>query len=242
MEYPKINSLWKRQGWYFNEAKKKSKDHQEGRQSFIVGDYARSEFSNIRNWSVQEKVDGTNIRIYYDKYPLVYFRDGDEVVEEFGRRVNFHGRTSNAQLPCHLLEYLQTHFTAERIESAFYKDVSKVVLYGEGYGPKIQSCGGNYRKDPGFCLFDVRVGDWWLERLAVEDIAKKLEIPFAPELGFMQEHEIVEFVKSNPLSQCSSIPQRMEGIIARSFPLMLFRNGDPVMFKLKCRDFDGSVS
>ena len=29
----------------------------------------------------------------------------------------------------------------------------------------------------------------------------------------------------------------MEGIVARSHPLMLFRNGNPVMFKLKAIDY-----
>ena len=32
------------------------------------------------------------------------------------------------------------------------------VLYGEGYGAKIQKGGGNYRADQDFVLFDVRVG------------------------------------------------------------------------------------
>ena len=54
----------------------------------------------------------------------------------------------------------------------------------------------------------------------------------------MTEEEIVNFVKSKPLSQCSRIPQMIEGVVCRSEPLTLFRNGKPIMFKLKCKEFN----
>lgn len=64
MQYQKIHSLWKRQGWYLEEGKKNNPEYQKGRQSFIVGDYALPEFGIIKQWRVSEKVDGTNIRIH----------------------------------------------------------------------------------------------------------------------------------------------------------------------------------
>lgn len=67
MIYPKINSLWKRQGWYLEGDKKKSADYQAGRQSFIVGDYAQPEFGIFKYWHVEEKIDGTNIRLIMQK-------------------------------------------------------------------------------------------------------------------------------------------------------------------------------
>lgn len=99
MEYPKINSLWKRQGWYFDEKKKKDPTYQKNRQSFIVGDYACEEFGLIKEWDVYEKVDGTNIRVMFD-----------------GEKVKFGGRTNAAQIPCHLLEVLQELFTVEKMK------------------------------------------------------------------------------------------------------------------------------
>jgi hypothetical protein len=53
----------------------------------------------------------------------------------------------------------------------------------------------------------------------------------------MSEAEVVEFVKSRPLSRCSEVPQMMEGVVCRSDPLVLFRNGKPMMWKLKCKEF-----
>ena len=236
MEYVKINSLWKRQGWYFDQEKKKSPDYQKGRQSFILGDYAEEEFGAIKYWRVEEKVDGTNIRIEYTNQ-----LDISSVI--------INGRTENAQIPCHLLNAIQPHFSVERMMGVF-PNANKVILFGEGYGPKIQKGGGNYRKTPGFILFDVWIDGWWLKRENVQELAKELEIEACPDLGIMTEDEIVEFVKSKPMSRCSETPRVMEGIIARSEPLMLFRKkpvicedpltfGDngPIMWKLKCKEF-----
>ena len=78
---------------------------------------------------------------------------------------------------------------------------------------------------------------WWLKREDVKTIADQLGIPMVPSLGVMTEAAIVEFVKSYPLSRCSLIPQVMEGVVCRSDPLMLFRNGKPLMWKLKCKEF-----
>jgi len=221
VEYFKINSLWKRQE-YVKDKPKGTHGH------LIVGDYSEPEFGNIKHWRVSEKVDGTNIRIFFNSH-----------LKEL--HVSFSGRTDNAQLPPHLLEYLQSHFTSERLCSVFKPDESgripSVFLFGEGYGPKIQSGGGNYRKDAGFILFDVIVDNWVLKVEDVKEIALKLEIPMVPDLGVMRESEIVEFVKSKPMSQCSHVPQMMEGVVCRSEPLMLFRNRRPVMFKLKCKEF-----
>lgn len=224
MEYPKINSLWKRQGWYPEGDKKSSKEFREGRQSFIIGDYSEIEFGSIKKWHVEEKVDGTNIRIIY--------RDG---------LVTYGGRTANAQIPCHLLEYLQKAFTDLTLAKPFpcllEHPYPNVILFGEGYGPKIQAVGGNYAKEPGFILFDVWVNGWWLKRDDVHEIADSLHIPYCPDLGIMEEKEIIDFVKSKPHSKCSLYPQMMEGVICRSEPLMLFRSGKPLMWKLKCREF-----
>lgn len=227
MEYPKVNSLWKREGWYFDQGKKKSPDYQKGRQSFIIGYYSQPEFGNIKKWRVDEKIDGTNIRIFFMQ------KDSQRLIPDIM------GRTSAAQIPTNLFSFLQRLATWENFDKAlsFKEPNFEVILFGEGYGPKIQSCGGNYRKDVGFILFDVIINGWWLKREDVQDIAIKLDIPMVPDLGVMTAEEIVEFVKSKPLSKCSHTTQMMEGIVARSDPLMLFRNGKPIMWKLKCKEF-----
>lgn len=228
MEYPKIHSLYKRQGWYFDEQCKKDPTKQEGRQSFIVGDYACEEFGNIKHWDVEEKIDGTNIRVFY--------KDG---------QVRFGGRTKDAQIPCHLLDYLQEWFTPSLLSARFADKAgigTQVILFGEGFGPKIQS-GGYYSERVGFCLFDVKVGSWWLDKKVVRhSIAEQLGVISPPCLmTTATEQEIIEYVKQkNPSSFAMNDPERkhvMEGVMCRPVKTMLFRNGDPIMFKLKCKEF-----
>lgn len=226
MEYPKIHSLWKREGWYFDEEAKKDLGKKKGRSSFIVGDYALPEFDNIKCWDVEEKIDGTNIRIL--------FKNGV---------VRFGGRTKDSHIPTSLLDYLQSNFTDSLMQGRFVSaggSHPEVILFGEGFGPKIQS-GGYYSQNPGFCLFDVKIGDWWLERNSVWEIAGSLGAFFPPQLGVMDKSEIVEFVKEKRLSNFARNDpkklQLMEGVVCRPSPMMLLRNGNPIMFKLKFNDF-----
>lgn len=80
-------------------------------------------------WIWTEKVDGTNIQIRWD-----------------GHRVEFGGRTERANIPQPLMDYLETTFGGEVNEEIFEQlfGETEVVLFGEGYGPKIQSGGGCY--------------------------------------------------------------------------------------------------
>lgn len=171
---------------------------------------------------MEEKIDGTNVRIIFDP-------NGEE-------KITILGRSKDSGMPTYLTEFLKSHFTFEKLSAAF-QTTHKLILYGEGYGHTIQSMGPKYRKDVNFMLFDVHVGHFWLTRETVREKAALLDVPFPPELGIMTEAEIVAFVQSNPESLCSTKPQVMEGIIARTEPLLLFRNGSPLMWKLKVRDF-----
>lgn len=210
-KYPKINTLWKRD--------------ENNRYCIMPGDFSCPEFANIKKWHVTEKVDGTNIRIFWD-----------------GKTVRFGGRTLNAQIPTHLLRYLMDTFTTELMGEVFPNievEDALVVLYGEGYGVKIQKGGGAYRKDVAFIMFDVKVGEWWLKREDVSEIANKLNIGEVPSIGLLSIEQIVGLVEAEFTSKVETADDDKisEGVVVRSHPLMLFRNGDPIMFKLKVEDF-----
>ena len=108
MEYPKINSLYKREGWYFDEKIKKNtpENMQKKRQSFIIGDYSLNEFMLINQWEVYEKIDGTNVRIIYTN-----------TLEETS--VTWRGRKENSQLHPDLIKYLTETFTIEKLQKIF---------------------------------------------------------------------------------------------------------------------------
>lgn len=195
-------------------------------EKFRVMDKLRlPEFAAVGRWLVTEKVDGTNVRVFLDS-------DGT---------VRFGGRTARAQMPTFLLDYLQRTFTADRFDKAFDLGVT-AILFGEGYGPKIQK-GGNYRGDVAFRLFDVLIRgerDWWLNWDNVEDIAEKLGISTVPVLA----RDVGLEVALGCLRKGSQVALReggnevmQEGIVARTDPLLFMRNGHRLMWKLKDKDF-----
>ena len=215
MEYPKIETLYVRAA-----------------DTFRVTDQLRlPEYDLVKYWLLTEKIDGTNIRVFFNNY-------GDG-------KIGFGGRTASAQIPVHLMNYLQAAFVSEQMIEAFSHEVS-VILYGEGYGSKIQKGGGNYRSDVSFRLFDVLIikGDerWWLNWKDVEDVADKLGIKTVPVIDyncsldtatlFLRDFSMVAEKESN-----NEIQQ--EGIVARTEPLLLTRNGHRLMWKLKAKDYTG---
>lgn len=184
------------------------------------------EFSLVSQWLVTEKIDGTNIR--------VHLKHGE---------VMFGGRTDAAQLHASLVEWLRTHLPADKVRAAF-EPHTEAILFGEGYGPKIQNGGGSYRSDVSFRLFDVAVVAperlWWLASEDVCDVASKLEIGTVPILG-----DPLTIDEAIGLVRGASVTAHMdggagcerEGIVCRTEPLLLTRRGDRVMWKLKGKDF-----
>jgi len=192
-EYFKINTFFKRE------------QNGNNKGNIIENEYACPEFNNIKKWEVTEKIDGTNIRIGWN-----------------GLKVIFGGRTSNSQIPSNLYTELSNIFTAEKMKDVFgednFNDDNKAILYGEGFGRKIQKVGSAYRKEKNdFILFDVLIGDFWLKRESLEDIAKKLDIPIVPVIGLMTIEEIIDFIKSKPQSKISEEPLVIEeGLAVKS--------------------------
>lgn len=215
------------------------------------------EFNYLKNvpWECTEKIDGTNIHI---DYLLTADYDADGNVNIGGFEAEFHGRTANAKIPTHLENKLRNLFWPEDegkfddfqdgFNSAFDKAMEsmrnnrqnelRISLYGEGYGVKIQK-GGNYIKnDVGFILFDVRVGDWWLSREACEDIAKKLNIPIVPLIGYMTIPEAIDYVKKGFKSTIAENPDYdAEGLVLKTPYGLQFRNGQRIITKIKTCDF-----
>jgi len=110
-----------------------------------------------------------------------------------------------------------------------------VILYGEGYGPKIQKGGARYREDNSFVLFDINIAGWWLQRKDVEDIGKKLELDVVPIQAIGTLPELVWMVKRGRPSAWGDFPA--EGTVARPEVELRSRAGHRIITKLKLRDF-----
>jgi len=208
MEYPKIETLYDRNDKF----------------KVDPTQIRLQEFSLINSWWITEKVDGTNVRVMWNYAE---------------KTLKFGGRTDNAQMQTSLLTYLQDTFHPEQ----FAEYTSDVILFGEGYGEKIQN-GGGYRKGVSFRLFDVLIGKWWLEPFGIKGIADYFKIETVPFLRF-----IYALPKTKEdLFHCCGIQSLVtmedggqgclaEGIVARTVPGLLCRNGKRLMWKLKFKDF-----
>lgn len=153
-----------------------------------------------------------------------------------GHTVTFNGRTERAQIPAPLVNYLKSVFGTNEAEQIFEEKFGEtpVILFGEGYGPKIQN-GGLYRPDVSFILFDVLISNNYQPRESVEDIAKAFDIDVVPIIFEGTIQEGVDFVKAHPDSTMGTA--KMEGLVGRPKVEMRDRCGKRVIVKIKWEDF-----
>jgi ATP-dependent RNA circularization protein (DNA/RNA ligase family) len=205
-EYHKIQSIFKRN---LNLKHK----------PLIEGDYTLPEFEYLAHnqWMFTEKVDGTNIRI-------IIAND----------TITFGGRTEAAQIPAQLLNRLNEKFLPLKDQLlAQFPDGG--ILYGEGYGNKIQKVGHCYRPDQDFVLFDVKVNEWWLKRPDIEAVAQSLALDIVPIIGTGTLIQAVEWAKAGIKSTWGDF--EAEGIVARNPLELTTRAGKRLITKIKCSDF-----
>jgi hypothetical protein len=226
--YHKINAPFKR--------------HLEGpdKGKLILGDWSLPVFGYLADclWEFTEKVDGTNIRIGLRR------ASGENVTD-----VEIGGRTNNAVIPDSLLWVLNGMFTDATANAEVTKwmqrnELSDVILFGEGYGPKIQG-GGKYRTDHSFVLFDVKVGNFWLDRDNVNDVGNQLGIDTVPILGIGTLWDSIDIV-SGKRDDYSLIEGTLasqwgdfaaEGLVIRPVVPLFDRRGERVVTKIKAKDF-----
>jgi hypothetical protein len=195
----------------------------DGTKKLIEGKFRNEtvEFLANNEWEFTEKIDGTNIRIHWD-----------------GHKITFGGRTERANIPSHLVNKLNEIFLNEETEQLFEQKFGEkeVILFGEGYGTKIQACGNDYRSDVGFILFDVLICENYLSRESVEDIAKAFALEIVPIVLRGTIQEAVDFIKTKPNSTIGKA--KMEGVVGRPKVELKDRCGNRLIVKIKCRDFE----
>ena len=178
------------------------------------------EFLKDIEWEFTEKIDGTNIRVFWD-----------------GHKVSYYGRTDKAQIPSQLMNRLVELFGGDTNEEMFEQKFGEtpVMLIGEGYGAKIQK-GGDYRQDNDFILFDVCVNDNYLSRENVKDIANYFNIDVVPTIMIGKLQDGIDYVKTKPKSKIGTA--NAEGLVARPLIELRDRTGKRVIVKIKVHDFE----
>lgn len=216
MEYQKINTLFKR----------------DANNIIIPSQFTLPEFEYLKDCKFEctEKVDGTNMRV--EIYP-----------DEAGKHpeMAFKGRTDRANIPSHLLKKMNKLFPYDKVIKYFERQgpiYLPITIYGEGYGCKIQQ-GGNYiRNDVNFRLFDVRIGNWWITRDGLEEIAMELGIDIVPIIGYMTIPEAIDYVRKGFKSTIAENKDYdAEGLVLKTPVGLLGRSGERIITKIKTCDF-----
>lgn len=193
-----------------------------GTKKLISGLYRNPavEFLRYCPWEWTEKIDGTNIRVHWD-----------------GHAVTLAGRTDRANIPRELFDKLKTLFCSTAAEEMFEQlfGLKEVTLYGEGYGRKIQNGGAYIPDGVDFILFDVEVGDMFLERPNVANIATAFGISVVPLIMTGTVAEAISYVKGHPKSTIGTA--YMEGLVGRPAVTLLDRAGNRIILKVKYCDF-----
>ena len=197
----------------------------DGDKRLIQGDYRNETVEYLADniWQFTEKIDGTNIRIHWD-----------------GHNVEVGGRTDRAQIPKHLMDYLSATFLTPEVEELFEQTYGEkdVMLFGEGYGAKIQN-GGDYRSDVSFILFDVLIGDNWQSREWVEATAKMFNVDVVPIVLEGTIGDGIDYVMQHNNSTIGNAI--MEGVVGRPKVEMKDRLGNRIIVKIKWKDFKNFV-
>jgi len=197
----------------------------DGSKKLIEGKFRNETVMFLQNsvWTWTEKIDGTNIRVHWD-----------------GHKVEFGGRTDKAQIPAPLVNRLNELFGGSENEQIFEQKFGdkEVIIFGEGYGAKIQN-GGDYTDDGksvDFRVFDVMICGNYLERSNVYDIATAFGVKTVPIVAYGTISSAVEFMKNHPMSHIGNGKHEMEGLVGRPFVELKDRCGNRVIVKIKWED------
>ena len=255
MLYPKIDTLFKRDPVTFK---------------VLPGEFTEEKYSLISEWEWTEKIDGTNIRVMYSPEtlfeaginPEYEWRDMDGRIEDIHSHMGIGGRTPDAQIPSGIYDYITRVLSSDKLREVFGdKDV---VIFGEGYGDKIQNNGeGSYllSDDPirqKFIVFDICIGGkFWLKRADVEEVCEKLGLDVVPIVEIPETESAVyynTYCPDNPIDSAVIFVEKgfksklgdgskdAEGLIGRTSIPLFDALGRRLIVKLKTCDFrEGKV-
>lgn len=205
-EYHKIETLFK----FNNETKK------------FTNVFYNSNVDLLKNnqWIFTEKIDGTNLRIYWD-----------------GHKLQYGGRTNEAQFSKEQIKFIEERLVNENIEILFeqkFQDV-EAYIFGELYGVKIQN-GGLYTNGEGldFKVFDIEVGGTILTYDSMIVLATELSYDYVPIVLIGTIDDAINYVLTHSTSTFSNA--KLEGLVGKPIGDFRDRLGKRIVVKIKKRD------
>lgn len=175
------------------------------------------EYLENNKWIGTEKIDGTNIRIYWN-----------------GKRFEFAGRTAEAEIPKAILKVLEDKFNYD-MEIVFEQKFGdkEVYLFCEGYGGKVQ--GHIYDCEEDIIGFDIMIDNIYLEKETSKQLFNEFGIRFVKQIEFNDLLEAIKYVEQNEKSlehpNCL-----LEGLVAYPTKRIYDHLGNRIIIKIKRKD------
>lgn len=246
IKYPKIETLFER-----------------GDDKKVINRLRVTDFNNVKRIIMLEKIDGVNAQIvfsinYENLKVNIRFCSRETEIKE--KDVCCIAKTCCAKLKLDkIAEWYYNTYALDQ-KTAVVKEVApEVRLFGEVYGNGVRG-GIIYSKEKDFRLFDIQVGENFMNYEQVLMIANELEIK-APQMIFdgcddmLTYNTNLETVESTSIVLTYDNLKRFlenfntritdeggtgglaEGLVIRSEPLMLNRFGERIITKIKRSDF-----
>jgi hypothetical protein len=118
---------------------------------------------------------------------------------------------------------------------------SKVIIYGEVYGGKLQGMSDTYGNSLRFIVFEVKIGEWWLDVPKAEEFATNLGFDFVSyrriptDLRSLDAERDADSIQAQK-NGCGSDKKR-EGIVLRPLIEATMNNGKRIIAKHKALEF-----
>lgn len=124
-----------------------------------------------------------------------------------------------------------------------------VTVYGEAYGGKCQGMKESYGDTLRFIVFDVRIGDCWLDVVNMTDFATGLGLEVVPWVKTSTDLSYLDLLRDAPSDVAErrgcggpGAPKKREGIVLRPLIELTKNNGERVIAKHKCEAFSERVT
>jgi len=164
-----------------------------------------------------EKIHGTSAHVTFKDENLIFFSGGD-THDDFVAHFN--------------QEDLKKRFTEKGMDPNI-----PVTIYGENYGGKIQKMSNTYGKEKRFVVFEVKIGDTWLNVFKAEKFTNEMGLQFVDYMVIPATIEDIEKQMIRPSSQAirngMGDDKMREGVVLR--PLEEYRDnrGNRIITKHK---------
>ena len=136
-----------------------------------------------------------------------------------------------------------TLFHAQELRAKFLLNFSNlpVIVYGEAYGGKQQGMSNTYGKELRFIVFDVKVGECWLDVPSAKQVVTKLGLSFVSFARIPTTLEAIDTERDRDSVQAvlngAGVGKMREGVVLRPLVEFTKNNGNRVICKHKRPEF-----